>query len=119
MVMPIPIKYESLEAKPFYPTYKLSIIDGITIKADDRSSTACNVASMSSEYCAVMYKAHLQRHVHLHYIVVLRKYNNQFSTFHGFHIKSPPSASCVVMNGIVRLQSAHGGKGIYIHIPFW
>jgi hypothetical protein len=49
MVMPISIKQESLEAKPFYSTYKLSINEGITIKAVDKSSTACNAASMSSE----------------------------------------------------------------------
>jgi hypothetical protein len=49
MVMPISIKLEYLKAKPIYSTYKLSIIDGITIKAVDRSSTACNAASMSSE----------------------------------------------------------------------
>jgi hypothetical protein len=49
MVMPISIQHEYLKAKPLYSTYKLPIIDGIKIKAADRSSTACNAASMLSE----------------------------------------------------------------------
>jgi len=32
MVMTISIKHECLKAKPFYSTYKLPIIDGITKK---------------------------------------------------------------------------------------
>jgi hypothetical protein len=49
MVMPISIEHEYLKVKPFYSTYKLPIIDGITIKAVDRSSAARNAASMSPE----------------------------------------------------------------------
>jgi hypothetical protein len=49
MVMPISIKHEYLKAKPFYSTYNVPIIDGVKIKAVDKSSTARNAASMSSE----------------------------------------------------------------------
>jgi hypothetical protein len=49
MVMPISIKHEYLKAKPFYSTYKVPIIDGIKIKAIDKSSMARNAALMSSE----------------------------------------------------------------------
>jgi hypothetical protein len=49
MVMPISIKHEYLKAKPFYSTDKVLIIDGIKIKAVDKSSMARNEALMSFE----------------------------------------------------------------------
>jgi hypothetical protein len=49
MVMPISIKHKYLKVKPFYSTHKVPIIDGIKIKAVDKSSIARNAALMSSE----------------------------------------------------------------------